>query len=76
VEAVQDLLESSEMGLPWGVHMEAHLLDGVGDVGSGEGEVLERVGQALVRRRVGDQGPVILREHCLSVDMRGAGLAV
>ena len=28
----QDALHSDEMWLPRGVHMEAHLLDGVGDV--------------------------------------------
>jgi hypothetical protein len=56
--------------------MEAHLLDGVGDVGPGEDEVLERAGQAPVGRRVGDRRPVVLRELCLSVDMRGAELAV
>jgi hypothetical protein len=31
---------SIKMGLPRGVHMQAHL-DGVGDVGPGEGQVLE-----------------------------------
>jgi hypothetical protein len=56
--------------------MQAHLLDCVGDVGSGEGEVLERAGQAPVGRRVGDRGPVVLRELRLSVDRRGAVLAV
>jgi hypothetical protein len=60
VEVAQDPLESSEMGLPWSVHMEAHLLDGVGDVGAGEGEVVEHVYQALVRCRISDQGPVVL----------------
>jgi hypothetical protein len=39
--------------------MDAHLLDGVGVVGPGEGEVLERACQAPVRRRVGDRGPVV-----------------
>jgi hypothetical protein len=34
--------------------MQAHLLDGVGDVGPTKGEVLQRAGQAQVRRRVGD----------------------
>jgi hypothetical protein len=38
----------SEMGLPRSVHMQAHLLDGVGDVGPGEREVLERAGEAPV----------------------------
>jgi hypothetical protein len=56
--------------------MQAHLLDGVGDVGPEEGEVLERVDQALVRRCVGDRGPVVLRELRLSVDRHGAGPAV
>jgi hypothetical protein len=76
MEVAHDPLESGEMGLPWGVHMEAHLLDSVGDVGPGEVEVLQRAGQAPVIRRVGDRGPVVLRELRLSVDMRGAGLAV
>jgi hypothetical protein len=43
--------------------------------GAGEGEVLERAGQAPVRRRVGDRGPVVPRGLCLSVDRCGAGLA-
>jgi hypothetical protein len=37
---VQDPLESSEMRLPRGVHIQAHLLDDVGNVGPGEGQVL------------------------------------
>jgi hypothetical protein len=37
--------------------MQAHLMDGVCDVGPREGEVLERAGQAPVGRRVGDGGP-------------------
>jgi hypothetical protein len=75
-EVAQNPLERGEMGLPRSVHMQARLLDGVCDVGAGEGEVLERAGQALVGRRVGDRRPVVLREFRLSVDMRGAGLAV
>jgi hypothetical protein len=58
------------------VHVQAHLLDGVADVGPGEGEVLERAGQAPVRRLVGDWGLVVHRELRLSVDRRGAELAV
>jgi hypothetical protein len=48
------------MRLPRGVHMQAHLLNGVGDVRPEEGEVLERTGQALVGRRIGDRGPIVL----------------
>jgi hypothetical protein len=75
-EVAQNALESGEVGLPWGVHMKAHLLNGVGDVRSGECEVLESARQAPVRCRVGDRGPVVLRELRLSVDRRGARLAV
>jgi hypothetical protein len=64
------------MGLPWAVHMQSHLLDVVGDVGPGEGQVLEGTGQAPIGCGVGDRGPVVLRELRLSVDRCGAGLAV
>jgi hypothetical protein len=64
------------MGLPRGVHMQAHLLDGVSDVGPGKGQVLEGVGEAPVGRRVGDRGPVVRRELRLSVNRHGARLAV
>jgi hypothetical protein len=46
------------MGLPRGVHMQAHMLNGVGDVGPGEDEVLRywSAGLASIGRHVGDQG--------------------
>jgi hypothetical protein len=53
-EVAQDPLESGEVGLPRGVHVQAHLLDGVGDVGPGEGEILERASQTPIRCRVSD----------------------
>jgi hypothetical protein len=56
-EVSQNPLKSSDVGLPWCVHMKAHLLNDVGDVGPGEGEVLECACQAPVRRRVRDRGP-------------------
>jgi hypothetical protein len=64
------------VGLPWGEHMQAHPLNDVGDVGSGEGQVLEGIDQAPVGCRIGDRGSVILREFRLSVNRRGVGLAV
>jgi hypothetical protein len=42
----------------------------------GEGQVLEGTGQAPVGRRVGNRGPIVLRELRLSVNRRGAGLAI
>jgi hypothetical protein len=53
---VQDLLESGEVGLLRGVHMQTHPLDGIGDVGPEEGEVLERAGEAPVGRCISDIG--------------------
>jgi hypothetical protein len=64
------------VGLPRGVHMQAHLLDDVGDVGPREGEVLERAGEASVGRRIGDRGLVVLRELRLSVNLCGTTLVV
>jgi hypothetical protein len=40
IKVAKNPLRSGEMRLPWGVHVKAHLLDSVGDVESGEGEVL------------------------------------
>jgi hypothetical protein len=45
------------MWLPQGVHVEAHLLDGVGDVRPGEGQVLGGTSETLVGCCVGDRGP-------------------
>ena len=36
VEVAKNPFESSEVELPWGVHVKAHLLNDVGDVGPGE----------------------------------------
>jgi hypothetical protein len=55
--------------------MQTDLANDVGDVGPG-GQLLEGGGQALVGRSVGNRGPIVLRELRLSVDRRGAGLAV
>jgi hypothetical protein len=41
LEVVEDPLCNHEMGLLRVVHVEAHLLDRIGDVEPGEGEVLE-----------------------------------
>jgi hypothetical protein len=51
-------------------------VDDLGDVGNGEGELLERVSPAPVGRHVDDGGPIVLRELRLSVDRCGVGLVV
>ena len=56
--------------------MKAHLLDGVGDVWPGEGQILQHTCEALVGYRVSDRWLVVLRELRPSVNRRGVGLAV
>jgi hypothetical protein len=43
---VQSVLHGSEVGLPWIMHVESDLLDGVGDARVGERQVLEDLGEA------------------------------
>jgi hypothetical protein len=64
------------MGLTRVVHVEAHLLDRVGNVNLGEDEVLESPSQATVGSRVAVRSPHVGGDLGLSVDQRGAGLAV
>jgi hypothetical protein len=42
---------SGEMGLPRGVHVKVHLLDDIGNVGPGEGHILERRGSGRPSRQ-------------------------
>jgi hypothetical protein len=49
------------------VHVEAHLLDRIGNVGSAEGEVLESPSQTAVGSRVMDGGPHVGGDLGLSV---------
>jgi hypothetical protein len=62
----QDALHRGEVWLPRVVHVEAHLLDGVGDVGPGEYEVLHGPSKALVADRIGDRGPTAETLPCVS----------
>ena len=43
-----DALEDGEVAVPWIMHVQARLLNGVGDVGSCDGEVLQGAGDAAV----------------------------
>jgi hypothetical protein len=76
LEVPKDALCGREMGLTRVVHVEAHLLDRIGNVRSGEGKVLESPSQAAVGSRVTDGGPHVGGNLFLSVDQRGAWLPV
>jgi hypothetical protein len=57
-EVPKDALHCREMGLTGVVQVEAHLLDRAGNVGPGEGEILERPSQAAVGTRVANGPPM------------------
>jgi hypothetical protein len=54
----KDTLCGREMGLTRAVHVEAHLLDRVDNIGPGEDEVLKSLSQAMVGSRVTDGAPM------------------
>ena len=56
--------------------METDLLNSVGEVRSGESEVLQSAGQTLVGSRISHRITQISRQLRLSVDRSGAGLAI
>jgi hypothetical protein len=58
LEVPKDALHGREMGLTRVVHVERHLLDHVGNVRPGEGEILECPNQAAVGSRVTDGPPM------------------
>jgi hypothetical protein len=76
VEVAKNSLLSDEVRLLQGVHVKAHLLDDVSDVGSSEGEVLESPDEASVGCHIADWDAVVVGDLHLSVNRRGAGLAV
>jgi hypothetical protein len=76
LEVPKDALRGREMGLTGVMHVEAHLLDRIDNVGPGEGEVLESLSHAAVGSRVANGGPHVGGDLGLSVDCHGAGLAV
>jgi hypothetical protein len=58
------------------MHVEARLLDHVGNVEPGEGEVLESPSQVTIGSQVANGGPHVGGDLGLSVNLRGAGPAV
>jgi hypothetical protein len=62
LEVPKDALHGCEMALTGVMHVEAHLHDHVGNIGSSEGEVLESPRQTAVGSRVAEGGGGILEE--------------
>jgi hypothetical protein len=57
MEVTKDALRGRDMGLTRLVHVEAHLLDRVGNVRAGECDVLESTSQVAVGSRDADNLP-------------------
>ena len=51
-------LDESTVTVPRVMHMQAHLLHGVGELGPGDSEVLQGPGDAPIGRGVVDAGPI------------------
>ena len=58
------------------MHMETYLLNSVGEVRPGEGEVLQGPSKTPLGSRISHESTQISRQLCLSVDRSGAGLAI
>jgi hypothetical protein len=66
MQVPQDPLHRGEVRIPRDVHVEAHLLDDVGNVGPGEDEVLKCPGSTPVASQIGDRGPAAETLPCIS----------
>jgi len=66
-DVAQDPLQGSQMGFSRVVHVEADLLNSIGNIWSGEGEVLECACQAAKISRI--------RERC-TINCRNLGVGV
>jgi hypothetical protein len=63
----QSVLHGGEVGLPWIMHVEADLLDSVGDVEAGERQVLEGPSEAPELSRISNRRPGLGRDLGLRV---------
>jgi hypothetical protein len=75
-EVAEEALESREVRLPGIMHMKTDLLNCIGDVRPGEGEVLKGPGETPVRSGVSHRGSLNLGQLALSIDRSGARVAV
>jgi hypothetical protein len=69
------VFHNHEMGLTGVVHVEAYLLNHVGDARPSEDEVLESLDHAVVDSQVDDMGTHVGGDLGLSVDRCSVGLA-
>ena len=73
---MKDPLSSHKMSFPGLMHMQADLLNSVGDVRPGEGQVLKGTSKAAVCCRISNSKASSSRDLSTSVNGGGAWLAV
>ena len=80
VHGVFDVAENPcyqiEMRLPWRMHVEARLLNGMGDVRASERQVLQGTGIAAVLGRISEERAIVSGELAADVDGGPAWIAV
>jgi hypothetical protein len=76
LEVAQDALHGRQMGLPWIMHMQTDLLDGIGDVRPCEGQVLESPYNAPKLVSILNRRPRVGRNLRLEVDQSRARLTI
>ena len=72
----EETLQRSKVRLPGIMHVKTDLLNGIGEIRSGEGQVLQSASQTPVGSRISHRITQISRQLRLSVDRSGAGLAI
>jgi hypothetical protein len=76
LDVPQDPLHRGEMWLPRGMQMEAHLLNGIGDVVAGEDEVMQGPSKTQIAGRISHQRAVDRGDLALSVHQSHVGLII
>lgn len=75
-EVANNPLHNGDVWLSWSVHVKAHLLDNIGDVGPNEGGILEIPNEAPVGHHIANQGVAVVGDLNLGVHRRTARLAI
>jgi hypothetical protein len=76
LEVAENALHNREMELMMVGHVEAHLLNWIGDVRPDEGEVLESSNQTTIGNQIPGRGSHVRGDLGLSIDRHGAWLAI
>ena len=75
-DVAEETLQCSKVRLPRIMHVKTNLLNGIGEIRPGEGEVLQGTGEAPVGSRISHGITQISRQLRLSIDRSGAWLAI